>query len=198
MAYCENCGAKLPEQKEGPGQEKQPGEVHIKCPACGYIRWKNPGPCVSVLVVREGRVLLGRRTETETDIMPGKWCLPCGFIEWGESYYDAAKREVLEETGLTIQSVSIINVVTNHFGPGTFGDQYPAKKYESLVVVLLAVPVSGEERAGDDLTEVAWFPAEGPLPEMAFQADLHTIGQYRRCGERFGIFFSDTENVFWE
>ena len=99
---------------------------------------------------------------------------------------------------LTIQPVSIINVVTNHFGPGTFGDQYPAKKYESLVVVLLAVPVSGEERAGDDLTEVAWFPAEGPLPEMAFQADLHTIGQYRRCGDRFGIFFSDTENVFWE
>ena len=141
MAYCENCGAKLPEQKEGPGQEKQPGEVHIKCPACGYIRWKNPGPCVSVLVVREGRVLLGRRTETETDIMPGKWCLPCGFVEWGEGYYDAAKREVLEETGLTIQPVSIINVVTNHFGPGTFGDQYPAKKYESLVVVLLAVPV---------------------------------------------------------
>ena len=65
-------------------------------------------------------------------------------------------------------------------------------------MVLLAVPVSGEEKAGDDLTEVAWFPAEGPLPEMAFQADIFTIGQFRRFGDRFGIAFSDTEDVFWE
>lgn len=196
--FCEKCGCKLPEQKKRTSQEKEPAPVHIQCPSCGYIRWKNPDPCVSVLVIRDGHVLLGRRTETGTDIMPGKWCLPCGYIEWGESYYDAAKREVLEETGLKIRPVSIVNVVSNHFELAALRKENPEESYESLVVVILAEPDSGEEKAGDDILELGWFPIEGPFPDLAFQADVHTISQYRRFGHQYGILFSQTETVFCE
>ena len=155
-------------------------------------RWRNPVPCVSVLVVRDEQVLLGLRGKSR--IMPGKWCLPCGHIEWGESYFDAAKREVFEETGLEVRPLRVINVVSNHFTevPGTDDG------YESLVIVILAVPVDGSERAGDDLKALTWVPVDGPFPEMAFKGDVHIISQYQRYGSQFGISFSETQDQFRE
>jgi hypothetical protein len=50
----------------------------------------------------------------------------------------------------------------------------------TLAVVLLARVVSGKAHAGDDLDAVEWFPLQGPLPEMAFEADRHIIERYAR------------------
>ena len=61
--------------------------------------YDNPDPCVSILIIDdEDRVLLGRRKNS--GIKPGKWCLPCGYIEGGETIETAARREVMEETGI--------------------------------------------------------------------------------------------------
>lgn len=120
--------------------------------------------------------------------MPGKWCLPCGHIEGDESFVAAARREVREETGLEITPLSIVNVVTNHFQ----GDVH------SLVVVLTATPEPGEACAGDDLVDVGWFPVDGPFPDLAFQADLDIIGQFRRLGRSMGIPLDSTVTEFFE
>lgn len=34
----------------------------------------------------------------------GKWCCPCGYLDWGENLYDAVKREIFEETGYTYKN----------------------------------------------------------------------------------------------
>ena len=81
------------------------------------------------------------------------------------------------EKNLEISPLSIVNVVTNHF-PGTV---------HSLVVVLVAEPLTEDLRPGDDIVDVGWFPIDGPFPDMAFQGDLHIIGQYRRYGRSLGI-----------
>ena len=47
------------------------------------------------------------------------------------------------------------------------------------MVVLLGRVAGRQARAGDDLEELAWFPVEGSLPPMAFQADRHIVERYR-------------------
>lgn len=46
-------------------------------------------------------VLLVKRKE-DMDVEPGRWCLPCGYLDYDESLYDAAVRELFEETGVYI------------------------------------------------------------------------------------------------
>ena len=148
--------------------------------------YKNPSPCVSVLVVNENKILLGKRGDSK--IKPGKWCLPCGYMERKENCIQAAIREVKEETNLDIRLKNIVNVVSNH---------YPGKEH-SLVIVLTAEPVSDKAIAGDDIVEVTWKCLDEPLLEMAFQADIHIIEQYRKYGEIIGIPLDKTIIEFTE
>lgn len=176
--YCSRCGARLETPAEENGRRR--------CAVCGGIHYQNPAPCVSVLVVSRGRILLGLRGKTS--IMPGKWCLPCGHIEGGEGFLTAATREVREETGIEITLKAIVNVAANHF----------SRETHSLVVVLTAEPSGGRLRAGDDMTDLTWVPLQGPFPDMAFQADIHIIEQYRRYGPAWGIPLDRTATEFFE
>lgn len=62
-----------------------------------------------------GNILLMRRVDD------GKWCLPCGWVDPGESPAEAAVRETAEETGLGVQSVELVDVYheppSEQFGP---------------------------------------------------------------------------------
>ena len=97
-----------------------------------------------------------------------KWCLPGGFVEFDEDFLTAAIREVREETSLEAEIQSILSIVSNFLSP----------RLHTLVVVLLAQVVRGKLAPGDDVVELAWFPLQGPLPDMAFEADRHIIERY--------------------
>lgn len=161
--YCPQCGQILTVKKEG-------GLERPACSKCGFIYYKNPAPAVSILIAEQEKVLLGKRAPGS--FAEGKWCLPGGFIEFNEGFLAAAIREVQEETGLRVDIKGILSVVSNFLMP----------ELHSLVIVLLAKPVGGELRAGDDITEVGWVPLSGPLPALAFAADRHIIEYY--CQER--------------
>jgi 8-oxo-dGTP diphosphatase len=134
---------------------------------------RNPFPGVVVLIEEEGRVLLVRRGPERW--MSGRWCLPGGFIEFGEDYLSAALREVDEETGLSIRVHSLLSVVSNFLAP----------RMHTLVIVLLAHPSAPHPaaRPGDDADALDWFPLQGPFPDMAFEADTHILARYG--AERF-------------
>ena len=59
---------------------------------------------VGILVVRGGRVLLGRRRGSHG---AGTWSAPGGRMEFGETVVDCARRELLEETGLYLRSAEL-------------------------------------------------------------------------------------------
>lgn len=159
FAFCPGCGHTMGEAAEGM-------MLRPTCPACGFVQYANPLPGVVVLVERGGLVLLGKRAAGS--FRSGLWCLPGGFMEWAEDFLSAARREVLEETGLHVRIRSILSVVTNLLSP----------RLHTLVVVLLASPTGGVERAGDDVDELSWFPLAGPFPEMAFEADSHILARF--------------------
>ena len=167
--YCINCGSECEQFMDGEVQR-------YRCPSCNYISYKNPSPCVSILVVNDqGQVLLGKRHKAS--IFPEKWCLPCGYIEYGETYVDAAIREVKEEVGITVTLDGIINVVSNCFEIGV----------SSLVIVLLAKYHGSEKPVpGDDITETDWFDLDGTLPCLAFEADEFIIAKYRESVKKYG------------
>jgi 8-oxo-dGTP diphosphatase len=157
--YCSSCGNKCVKRILR-GQERS------VCPICGFVHYKNPSPAVSVLLVKNEKILLGKRVQGS--FKAGMWCLPCGFIEFDEDFLTAARREVQEETGFIIEIESIISVMSNYLTPNL----------HSLVVVLLAHVVGGALCPGDDLDQVEWFSISEPLPQMAFEADEHIITRY--------------------
>jgi ADP-ribose pyrophosphatase YjhB (NUDIX family) len=159
IRFCPVCGAEFRIAAEG-------GRERPVCPECGFVYYRNPAPGVSVLIIENNCVLLGKRAPGS--FAAGKWCLPCGFIEYNEDFLSAAVREVKEETGLTVAIQSIINVNSN----------FLAENLHSIAIILSARVIAGTPAAGDDLESIAWFDLSGSLPEMAFVADQEIIERY--------------------
>ena len=164
--YCPVCRTALVIREIG--HEERP-----VCPACGFIRFRNPAPTVSVLVVQDGKVLLGKRS---SEPGRGKWAMPSGYVEYKDDFVSAAIREVKEETGLDVKINSILYVQSAYISP----------EYHFLTVFLLAQVLGGELAATDDLEELAWVSLQGPLPEMAFKPDIDIILAYASNGD-FGL-----------
>jgi ADP-ribose pyrophosphatase YjhB (NUDIX family) len=146
---CPRCAHEL-ERRDG---------GHLGCPGCGSNYWANSAPAVQGVLVRDGRVLIGRR---KIEPRRGHWDLPGGFLEEGEAPLDGLRREFLEETGIEVEPVEWV---------GAFLDPYDAYFVLGLTWIVRG---DGEPVAADDVAELAWF-GPGELPgEMAF-ASQHTV-----------------------
>ncbi|MEO1250456.1 MAG: NUDIX hydrolase [Pseudomonadota bacterium] len=109
---------------------------------------KRPLIGVGVVVWRGDKVLLVKRGKPPRK---GSWGLPGGRQEWGETVFQAAQREVMEETGLTIEPLDYLTVVDGitHGADGEIDFHY-------TLVEVLARWISGEAVAADDADDVRW------------------------------------------
>ena len=126
---------------------------------------------VNVIVVRDGKLLLGLRKNVFGD---GTWGLPGGHLEDRESMKDAATRELMEETGLEASNLIFSNLVNN-----------VQRERHYLQVGFVAEEVNGEASLmePDRCSEWRWFNL-GELPENIFFGHEQQIELYKR-GEKF-------------
>ena len=94
------------------------------------------------------KVLLTRRSDN------GKWCLPGGHMEAGESPIEACAREVLEETGLVVNVGRLIGVYAS---PHRITEYADGNKFQSVVMCFEAEAVRGELTTSDETTEFGYY-----------------------------------------
>ena len=125
--------------------------------AAAADREKRPLVGVAVIVVRNGRVLLGKRKNSHGN---GTWQFPGGHLEYGESIEACARRELREETGLVIDELRI--------GPYT-NDFFEKERKHYVTLFVIAGKTRGDVRNGepDKCERWDWFPWSR-LPEPRF------------------------------
>lgn len=157
-SFCPKCGGRL----------KVIDDPHKPiCRECNFIFYQNPIVGVAVIVIKGKKLLLGRRNNS----YKGLWCIPCGYVEWDEDVYEAAKREFLEETGLKVDLKKVYTVHSNFHNP----------KQHTVGIWFLADVIGGQLSPSDDLDEVGYY-SYAELPPLAFITDLKTIEQLREEG----------------
>jgi ADP-ribose pyrophosphatase YjhB (NUDIX family) len=110
-----------------------------------------PVPAVGAVIVRDGALLLVRRGRAPAK---GLWSVPGGHVECGESLVDAVRREVREETGLTVEVGALAGVRDLILRDGD------AISHHFVLLDYYATVVSGTACAADDAAEVRWVPLD--------------------------------------
>lgn len=108
-----------------------------------------PVPGVGALIIEGNRILL---VERGREPLKGYWSLPGGGVETGELLEDAVRREVLEETGLKIEVVHLIEVferITPH--------EDGRVEYHFILMDYICIPTGGVLCAADDASRAEWF-----------------------------------------
>ena len=157
--FCPECGTAMAVAPEH-------GVMRPTCPKCGYIWYRNPVPAAGVLLVRDGGVLLVKR---KFEPRAGYWCLPAGFMEAGETPEQSATRELLEETGVIAQLSGLFGVYAGFDDP----------RVRAVLILYTGVATGGEERAGDDAIELAWFPLAELPDNIAFASHRQALAELR-------------------
>ena len=173
IKHCRACG--LPVNYRVPADDNRERAV---CDECGTVHYENPLNVVGTLPVWEDRVLLCKR-----NIEPryGKWTLPAGFMEVGETTEAGALRETDEEAGARVELLglytllNVVPVAQVHFF-------YRARLLDT------------DFNPGPETMEARLFlEEEVPWEQLAFRTVRETLHRYfedRRRG-RFEVHFAD-------
>lgn len=132
----------------------------------------NPPVTVSTLIVRDGKILVGRRKTKDSAC--GKFDLPGGFLEAGESLEDAARREVKEETGLDLSML-------------WYFCSRPSKYFDGrdILCVHFLATTDVMPQESDELCEFEWV---NYVPDMAAESDAAAMdARFRIRNERLKL-----------
>jgi ADP-ribose pyrophosphatase YjhB (NUDIX family) len=160
MKFCSQCGsrvtARVPE-----GDDRQ----RFVCDRCGTIHYQNPKMVVGCIPEWEDRILLCKRS-----IEPklGKWTIPAGYLENGETVNEGAKRETLEEAGARVENLQPYALMSI--------------AYISQVYLIFRARLKATDFApGPESSEVKLY-SEGEIPwdDLAFMVVRETLRRYFR------------------
>lgn len=159
MRFCSDCGSSSIALRV-PDGDTLPRFV---CAACGAIHYQNPKVVVGCLPEHDHQVLLCKRA-----IEPryGKWTLPAGFLENGESLATGAVRETLEEASARVEMGDLYTVIS--------------LPYINQVYVMFRAKLADLDFGpGTESLEVRLFREEDvPWEELAFRTITRTLRNY--------------------
>ena len=143
------------------------GRIRPVCTACGAVVFLNPKVVAGVLTEMDGQVVMVRR---RTEPGAGKWGIPAGYVDLGETVEEAAVRELNEETGLEAAVTGLVGL-------------YSRPEDSNILVVYAGKVVGGKLTPGPETQEVGLFSVES-LPALAFERDYGIIQQWQNSRDR--------------
>lgn len=184
MKYCGNCGSVLskliPE-----GDEK----IRDVCSACGSVFYDSWQVLVQVIVFSENKLLLMKRA---TEPYKGCWTFPGGFVESHENLKVAACRELLEETGVSVEPENLEFLAT-----------ISVEKMNQIQILFRTRTEEVAPKQSCEAEQVQWF-LQQDVPEKELRIpsiypELLRLFEANRSG-RFSVYFTtatETE-VSWD
>jgi ADP-ribose pyrophosphatase YjhB (NUDIX family) len=166
MKYCSSCGA--PVTLRVPSGDTLPRHV---CDACATIHYLNPRMVVGCIPEWEDRILLCRRA---IEPRHGFWTVPAGYMENGETTFQGAMRETLEEANARVEI-------------GPLYALYNIPHINQVYLLFRARLLDGDVHPGAETLEVRLM-AENEIPwdQIAFASVRNTLTHYyedRRRGD---------------
>lgn len=107
---------------------------------------------VGAVAIKDGKILLMKRA---FEPGKGKWSIPGGLVEVGETLSDACAREMEEETGIKIHVLELINAYDM-----IVPDEASKIKYHYVLIDFLVKPIGGTERSSVEVLEMKWVTFE--------------------------------------
>jgi len=104
---------------------------------------------VGAVIIKDGKIALIKRGNEPAR---GKWTIPGGLVELGESPEKAVVREAKEETGLDVENPGLVDVVSN-----VDLDENGKVKYHYVIIDYLVHVTAGDAEAGSDAVELRWI-----------------------------------------
>lgn len=136
---------------------------------------KKVGAGFGVMMMKDGKILLGKRHDDPEKASSelrgeGTWTMPGGKLEFGESFEEGAKREVLEETGINLKEVKVICVNNNKNEHAHF-----------ITIGMFSDSFIGEPNVmePDEITKWEWFYLDN-LPSKVYPPSLDVIENYKK------------------
>ena len=154
-----------------------PDEQPLVCDRCCWRWHANPKPAAAVLLEREAdgetAILLLRRA---VDPGRGAWDLPAGYLDPGESFEMAARRETLEESGIEAELLDLVGV-------------YHSPPANAVTAVFRGRPVDAQAsvRLDFESSDHAWVPRSQVAdwrPRIAFASMASAIDDWAAAGDR--------------
>ena len=105
---------------------------------------------IGAVIINEGKIALIKRGNEPSK---GKWTIPGGLVELGESPEQAVIRETKEETGLDVENPRLIDVVSN-----VDLDEKGKVKYHYVIIDYFVHVKAGTAQAASDAVELRWVP----------------------------------------
>ena len=134
---------------------------------------KKIGVGFGVMLLKNNKVLLGKRhddPEKASSLLngAGKWTMPGGKLRFGEKFEDGAKREVMEETGIRLNSATVVAVNNDIVETAHF-----------VTIGLLSEDFEGDAKVmePDEITEWRWFDLK-ELPEPLYFPSEKVLNNY--------------------
>jgi len=125
-----------------------PTQKHFQCASCGFVLYLNIAAAVAVIMECQGDILFGVRKHNPGS---GMLDLPGGFVDPGETAEAAAKREVMEELGITISEMRYLFSFPNSY-------PYRGMVYDTLdLIFFVKFDERPQVKAGDDLEDTVWI-----------------------------------------
>ncbi len=156
--HCGTCGARLVHRDDG--ERPRP-----YCAACNRFFYRNPVPACCVFARDAAGALLFAQRDVEPHA--GRWTLPGGFMESGETGEECVLRELMEETGL------------RGFGPRLLGATLgKSALYDSVLVLGYVLDRwEGVPEPGSDARDLRFFSRD-ERPDVPFRAHRELLQIY--------------------